>query len=586
VSRQHVESSVPSCLVATRAAPGSVVVQRTHRRPAAGQSDSLSTEAPYPGTRECDAVPITDVIDDSVCLSDEGIPEDHKSSVSGPENRSVYGDADMAVTDLPTAAPRDRELSEQEPCALSTEGTRGYEEGQSGHKEEKLIGPSAYSSGPEDAGGRWTEEAAEDTRQADTAPEDREETDETIAGQETERMDVEEEGEEEGEEEEKGLGSLAHRPEAEIGCTLASGDSARGDGERSDALQDVDPVGRTEAPLSASQPSASPPPPEVATGIHADTGDVAAESCDAAARTAPTAAQHPSCGHESGGLRRDSGGEVNGASGEQSGACTLNVQLEHVNQSPTGCFPSSCTPPDCPRSNSTACPVQSDPQHIVKHNGSNVDDGSKNSKEMGGRCEEPEYQQSLAIVTRVVQTPPPNQENSDVGSTSKDSSSSERSGSQIPARPTDEADDVKDKTVRDAPPPDDPRRAVIVDRVQALPASSLCSVPLPGEDAKDAKNVKTTAGDAEPQQHRVSQAEAAQTEVVDVPPGERVLKPGPPHDESPLKAPHSGYGPGDEEGLPDPSALCGAKKYRSSLEWGSFQRKRVLQVSFEAAPIL
>ena len=237
-----------------------LVGQHIHHGPA----DGLSTEAPYPITHECDPVPLADVSDNDVCLSDrKSLLKDHKSSVSGPENRSVYEEADL-VADLPTAAGRDganREQNEQEPSALRAEGTRELGEGLSGNQEDRCSRTSIYSSGQEDGGETLTEDAVE-TLQADTSLEDREETDKRKAGQEGERMDIDE----------KGLGSLARSPETEIGH-MTSGDNAQRDGKRGDALKGIDPLESTEPPVSASQPSTALLPLEV-TGIHADISNV------------------------------------------------------------------------------------------------------------------------------------------------------------------------------------------------------------------------------------------------------------------------------------------------------------------------
>ncbi|CAL8358502.1 unnamed protein product [Lota lota] len=552
-SLQHFESRIPYCLVATPVATRNLVGQRTLHGPADSQTDSLSTEAPYPITHECDPALLADVIDNNVCLSDVGLLKNHKSSISGPENRSVYDDADL-VTDLPTAPGRDgakRKPSEQEPSALKAEGTREHGEGLSGNKEDGCSRPSIYSSGPEDVGERLTEDAVE-TRQGDAVLEEREETDKAKAGQEEERMDVEA----------KGLGSLARSPETEIGC-MTSGDNTQRDGERSDALQGIDPLESTEPPLSASQPSTSPLPLEV-TGIYAYTSNLTTDS-DAAVPMASNAVQHHSCDVESGSLCTASDWEIS----LKERAYPFNVPLEHGNQSLMCCFPFSSTLPVYPLSDSTMYQAYSETQDTVKYNESNVVDHSKTSKEIAGRCDEPENKESL-IVTRVVETHPPNKDHSYMESTSKELSSSERRGSQILVQSTVKAD-VKDKTKRDASP-DDLSRVIIVDPLQALPAL-LCSALL-DEDTEDANiNVNTTAGELEPQQ-QVREAEAAPTKEVDIPPTEQNLKPPDPPCHESLSKTHSSGNCSVDADILDHSVICNKKKFHSSFEWTSFQTKK------------
>ena len=276
---------------------------------------------------------------------------------------------------------------------------------------------------------------------------------------------------------------------------------------------------------------------------------------------APNAVKHHPCDVESGSRWTASGSEISVNSREES-ACPLNVPLEHVNQSQMCCSPFSSTLPDYPTID-----------HHYECNVSNMVDSSKTSKEIRERCDKPENEQSLIVA----ETQPPNQENSYVDSTSKDLSSSERRGVQMPVQSTVEAD-VKDKSICDAAP-DDLSRVIIADQVQALPAS-LCSA-LPVEDTKDANiNVNTTAGVMEPPQQQVRQAEAAQTKEVDIPPTEQILKlPDHPCLESPPKAQRSGHCPGDED-IVDCSALCSTKKYRSSFEWATFPRKKVSPIGF------
>ena len=527
-----------------------LVGQHTLHGPADSQTDSLSTEAPHPLTHECDPALLADVIDNNVCLSDMGLLKNLKSSISGPENRSVYDDADL-VRDLLTAPGRDgvkRKPSEQEPNTLEAEGTREHGEGLTGNKED----------GSRD-GERLTEDAME-TRQGDAVQEDREETDKMKAGQEEERMDVEA----------KGLGSLAHSPETEIG-RVTSGDNAQRDGELSDALQGIDPLESTEPPLSASQPPTSPLPLEV-TGIYAYTSNLTTDSA-AAVTMALNAVQHHSCDVESGSLCTASDWDTR----LKESANPLNVPSEHGHQSLMCCLPLSATLPEHPLSDSTMYQAYSETQDIVKNNVSNVADHSKTNKEIGS-FDESENEESLG--TRVVETHPPNKENSYVESTSKELSSSERRGSQIPEWSTVEAD-VKDKTKREASPKD-LSSVITVDPLQALPVLP-CSA-LQDEHTKEA-NVNTTAGELEPQQ-QVGEAEATPTKEVDVPPNERILMPpDPPCHESPPKTHGSGDCSVDAEIL-DHSIHCSNMKYRSSFEWTSFQTKKVRHLGFFITPLL
>ena len=482
-----------------------LVGQHTLHGPADSKTDSLNTEAPHPLTHECDPELLANVIDNNVCLSDVGLLKNLKSSISGPENRSVYDDADL-VRDLLTAPERNgakRKPSEQGPSALKAEGTREHGEGLSGNKEDGCSRPSIYSSGPEDGGERLTQDPVE-TRQGDAVLEDREETDKTKTGQEEERMDVEA----------KGLRSLAHSPETETG-RVTSGDNKQRDGELSDALQGIDP------PLSDSQPPTSPLPLEV-------TGSNLTTDSGAAVPMALNAVQHHSCDVESGSLCTAPDWETS----LKESACPFNVPLEHGTQSQ----------PEYPLSDSTMYQAYSETQDIVKNNVSNVADRSKTSKEIAERCDEPENED----------THPPN--NSDVESTSK-----ERRGSQIPVRSTVEAD-VKDKGEAS---PEDLSRVIIVDPLQALPALP-CSA-LQDEDTKDAKvNVNTTAGESGLQQ-QVRETEAAPAEEVDVPSTEHVLMPpDPPCHESPQTAHGSlgGYCSVDADILDHRK-----KKHHSSFEW-------------------
>ena len=205
---------------------------------------------------------------------------------------------------------------------------------------------------------------------------------------------------------------------------------------------------------------------------------------------------------------------------------------------------------------------------MVKNNVGNVADHSKTDKKISGRFDEPENEESLTG-TRVVETHPPNKENSYVESTSKELSSSEIRGNQIPVR---SPADVKDKTKREASPAD-LSKVVTVDPPPALPAVP-CSA-LQNEDTKEADfDVNTTAGESEPRR-QVRGAEAAPTEEVDDPSAERVLKPADrPSHESPPKTHGSVDGSVDAHIL-DHSVHCGNKKFRSSFEWTSFQTKKV-----------
>ncbi|XP_056455467.1 uncharacterized protein LOC130389630 isoform X2 [Gadus chalcogrammus] len=563
-SQQPFESGIPYCLVATPVATRNLVGQDSLHGLGDSQTDSLSTEAPRPLTHECDPAPLADVIDNNVCLSDVGLLKNLKSFISGPENRSVYDDADL-VGDMLTA--RERQPSEQEasalqgegtmehgevpsalqaegtrehqegPSALQAEGTRELREGLSGNREDGCSRPGIHSSGPEDAGERLTEDAVE-TR--DAVLEDREGTDRTKAGQEEEeRLDVEAEG----------LGSLARSPGTEIG-RVTSGDKAQRDGELSDALQGIDPPERTEPP--------APPLPLEVSGIRAYTSNLATDS-GAAAPVAPNAGPHHSCDVES-------GTASDWETSSKESAHPVDVPPEHGNQ-PTMCgFPLSSTLPDYPLSDSTIYQECSEAQDMVKNNVGNVADHSKTDKEISGRFDEPENEESVTG-TRVVETHPPNKENSYVESTSKELSSSEIRGNQIPVR---SPADVKDKTKREAPPAD-LSKVVTVDPPQDLPAVP-CSA-LQNEEVNF--DVNTTAGESKPRR-QVREAEAAATEVVDDPSAERVLKPADrPSHESPPKTHGSVDGSVDAHIL-DHSVHCGNKKFRSSFEWTGFQTKKCL----------
>ncbi|CAL8296324.1 unnamed protein product [Boreogadus saida] len=709
-SLQPFESRIPYCLAATPVATRNLVGQDGLHGLGDSQTDSLSTEAPHPLTRECHPATLADVIDNNVCLSDVGLLKNLKSFISGPENRSVYDAADR-VGDMLTA--RERQPSEQDasalpgegtrehrevpsallsegtrehregpsallsegtrehregpsallsegtrehveglsalqaegtrehreglsalqaegtrehveglsallsegtrehregpsalqaegtrehveglsallsegtrehveglsalqvqgtrehvegpsalqvqgtrehvegPSALQAEGTREHVEGLSGNREDGCSRPGIHSSGPEDAGERLTADAVE-TR--DAVPEDREGTDGTKAGQEEEeeRRDVEAEG----------LGSLARSPGAEIG-RVTSGDKAQRDGELSAALQGIDPPERTEPPLSASRPPAPPLPLEVS-GIRAYASNLTTDG-GAAAPVAPDAGPHHSCDVES-------GTASDWETSVKESAHPVDVPPEHGNQPTMCCFPLSSTLPDCPLSDSTIHQECSEAQDMVKNNVGNVADHSKTDREISGRFDEPENEES-PTGTRVVETHPPNEENSYVESASKDLSSSERWGNQIPVR---SPADVKDKTKREASPAD-LSQVVTVDPPPALPAVP-CSA-LQNEDTKEANlDVNTTAGESEPRRRRqVREAEAAPTEEVDDPPAERVLKPADrPSHESPPQTPGSRDGSVDAHIL-DPSVHCGNKKFRSSFEWTGFQTKK------------
>ncbi|XP_059916194.1 uncharacterized protein LOC132464045 isoform X2 [Gadus macrocephalus] len=430
------------------------------------------------------------------------------------------------------------------PSALQGEGTREHREGLSGNREDGCSRPGIHSSGPEDAGERLTEDAVE-TR--DAVLEDGEETDRTKAGQEEEeRRDVEAEG----------LGSLARSPGTEIG-RVTSGDKAQRDGELSDALQGIDPPERTEPPLIASRPPAPPPPLEVS-GIRAYTSNLTTDS------EAPNAGPHHSCDVES-------GTASDWETSLKESAHPVDVPPEHGNQPTMCCFPLSSTLPDYPLSDSTIYQECSEAQDMVKNNIGNVDDHSKTDREISGRFDEPENEESLTG-TRVVETHPPNKENSYVESTSEELSSSERRGNQIPVR---SPADVKDETKREASPAD-LSKVVIVDPLPALPAVP-CSA-LQNEDTKEANfDVNTTAGESEPPR-QVRGAEAAPTQEVDDAPAERVLKPADrPNHESTIQAPPKTHGSRDgsvDAHILDHSVHCGNKKFRSSFEWTSFQTKK------------